>query len=214
MTETSVPDDISSRLADAQRQRIVDRHRDSLTRFGHAPAALYWSSREVQELRFRMLCDIGFVAEDSVLDVGCGFADLKAWIEQRLGPVRYTGIDLSPDLLAVAAREHPEARLVQGDIFDLRAQPESYDWVVLSGALSEPLSDEGRYARAVIARMFQLARKGVAFNLLDARTRFLFSFGLQRFDPAEMLDYCRSLTPHCQLHDDYLDNDFTIWMYK
>ena len=209
-----MPEDIQPRLSDEQRQRIVDRHRDSLTRFGHAPAALYWSSREVQELRFRMLCDIGIAAGDSVLDVGCGFADLKGWIERWRCPVRYTGIDLSPDLLAVAAREYPDARLLRGDIFDLRAQPESYDWVVLSGALSEPLSDEGRYAKAVIARMFQLARKGIAFNLLDARTKLLFSFGLQRFDPADMLAHCRSLTPHCQLHDDYLDNDFTIWMYK
>ena len=206
--------DTDPRLSDVQRQRIVERHRDSLTRFGHSPAALYWSSREVQELRFRVLCDIGIAAGDSVLDVGCGFADLKGWIERWRWPVRYAGIDLSPDILEVAAREHPDARLVCGDIFDLRAQPESYDWVLLSGALNEIMGDQGRYARAVIARMFHLARKGVAFNLLNARYVTMFSFGLQRFDPDEMLAYCRMLTPHCELRDGYLDNDFTIWMRR
>ena len=209
-----MPEDIQPRLTDAQRRCIVDRHRDSLARFGHAPAALYWSSREVQELRFQVLCDIGIAAGDSVLDIGCGFADLKGWIEHWRCPVGYTGIDLSPDLLEVAAREYPDARLVRGDVFDLKVPPASYDWVMLSGALSEPLGDEGRYAKAAIARMYLLARKGVAFNMLDARTRILFSFGLQRFDPADMLAYCRSLSPHCLLHDDYLENDFTIWMYK
>jgi SAM-dependent methyltransferase len=214
MTDTSVPGEMPSGLAEEQRKRIVDRHRDSLHRFGHSPAALYWSSREVQEIRFRMLCDIGIEAGDSVLDVGCGFADLKSWIERWRCPVRYTGIDLSPDILAVASREQPDARLICGDIFDLEAEPESYDWVLLSGALNEALMDEGRYARAVIARMFQLARRGAAFNLLNARYMAMFSFGLQRFDPEAMLAYCRSLSPHCELHDDYLDNDFTIWMRR
>jgi Methyltransferase domain len=205
--------DMDCRLTDAQRRRIVDRHRDSLIRFGRSPNALYWSSREIQELRFRILCDIGIEAGDSLLDVGCGFADLKSWIERWRCPVRYTGIDLSPDILAVAAQEQPDARFVCGDIFDLLAQPASYDWVMLSGALNEALTDGGNYARAVIARMFHLARKGVAFNLLNAR-RALFAFGLQRFDPGEMLAYCRSLARDCVLRDGYLDNDFTIWMRK
>jgi hypothetical protein len=206
--------DDDSRLSHELRKRIVDRHRDSLHRFGHSPAALYWSSREVQELRFRVLCDIGVEAGDSLLDVGCGFADLKDWVERWRCPVRYTGIDLSPDLLEAAGREHPDVRLVCGDIFDLESDSGSFDWVLLSGALNEALMDEGRYARSVIDRMFQLARKGVAFNLLDARHRFMFSFGLQRFDPEQILAYCRSLSAHCELRDDYLDNDFTIWMYK
>jgi Methyltransferase domain len=207
-------EDMDFRLSEAQRKHIVSRHRDSLIRFGRSPSALYWSSREIQELRFRILCDIGIEAGDSLLDVGCGFADLKSWIERWHCPVRYTGIDLSPDILAIAAQEQPDARLVCGDIFDLGAQPESYDWVLLSGALNESLGDGGNYARAVIARMFQLARKGVAFNLLNARHRVMFRFGLQLFDPDEMLAYCRTLAPACMLRDGYLDNDFTIWMRK
>ena len=200
------------RLTAAQRKRIVDRHRDSLTRFGRSPAALYWSSRDIQEIRFRVLCEIGIAAGDSLLDVGCGFADLKAWIERRYGPVDYTGLDLSPHILAAA--EQPDARLVCGDVFDLQADPQSFDWVLLSGALNEALDDDGCYARMVIARMFSLARRGVAFNLLDARHRSLFGFGLASFDPQAMLAYCLRLTPHCALRDDYLDNDFTIWMRR
>lgn len=202
------------RLTALQRQRIVDRHRDSLTRFGRSPAALYWSSREIQEIRFRILCEIGVEAGDSLLDVGCGFADLKAWIERHRGPVDYTGIDLSPEILAVAAAEQPDARFCCGELFDLKAPPEGYDWVLLSGALNEALDDGGRYARAIIARMFSLARRGVAFNLLDARIRPMYTFGLQHFDPEEMLAYCRTLSPHCRLRDDYLDNDFTIWICR
>jgi len=53
-----------------QRKRIVDRHRDSLSRHGYHPNALYWSSREIQEIRFEVLAGIGIGNGDSVLDVG------------------------------------------------------------------------------------------------------------------------------------------------
>ncbi len=195
-----------------QRKRIVDRHRDSLTRYGYHPNALYWSSREIQEIRFRVLAEIGIESGDSVLDVGCGFGDFKGWFGKQGGALDYVGIDLSPDLLAEARGRHPDSIFVDGDLFDMDFADQSFDWVVLSGALNEQLHDDGAYARRVIARMLLLCRKGVAFNLLDAR--YLQAHDLQSHMPEEMLDWCRSLCPHCTLRDDYLDNDFTIYMRR
>ena len=195
-----------------QRKRIVDRHRDSLKRHGYHPNALYWSSREIQEIRFKVLADIGIQSGDSVLDVGCGFADFKSWIEQQGRPVQYTGVDLSPDLICTAQEKHPEARLMCGELFDFDFEPGSFDWVILSGALNEQLHDESAYAFRVIERMYELCRKGVAFNMLDAR--HLMAHDLHSRIPAEVLAYCRELCPDCELYDDYLKNDFSIYMRK
>jgi len=196
----------------AQRKRIVDRHRDSLTRFGYHPNALYWSGRDIQELRFSILAGIGIVAGDSLLDVGCGFADFNAWFTGHQGSLKYTGLDLSPDLLAQAARLNPDSTLIEGDLFDFDCVDQAFDWVILSGALNEQLHDNGDYARRVIAHMYAICRKGVAFNLLDAR--HLVAHDLQSHLPADMLDWCRGICPDCRLIDDYLDNDFTIYLYK
>jgi len=193
-----------------QRKRIVDRHRDSLIRHGYSSHALYWSSREIQELRFKVLAEIGVEAGDSILDVGCGFGDFKGWFEKQGGVVDYTGIDLSPDLLAEAAKRHPDAELNVGDLFDMEFADQSFDWAILSGALNELLHDDGDYAHRTITRMFQLCRKGVAFNLLDAR--HFKPHDLQTHLPEEMLAFCHGLTPDCMLRDDYLKNDFTIYM--
>jgi len=199
-------------MKDAQRKRIVDRHRDSLMRYGHSPHALYWSGREIQEIRFAMLADIGIEAGNHVLDVGCGFGDFLGWFERQHGCIEYTGLDLSPDLLEEAARLNPVARFYSGDIFDLPADARGFDWVILSGALNENLNDDGAYARKVIARMYALCRRGVAFNLLDAR--YVNCHDLQAHDPTTILNYCTLLCPDCKLRDDYLANDFTIYMYK
>jgi len=195
-----------------QRKRIVDRHSDSLKRYGYHPNALYWSSREIQEIRFKVLAEIGIGSGDSLLDVGCGFGDFKRWFEGQGRELDYTGIDLSPDLIRVAEEKHPDARFFCGELGDFKFGPGSFDWVILSGAMNEPLLDDGAYARKMISAMYELARKGLAFNMLDAR--HLKAHDLQSVDPHQMLAYCKSLCSTAELHDDYLKNDFTIYMSR
>ncbi len=195
-----------------QRKRIIDRHRDSLTRHGYSSHALYWSSTEIQEIRFKVLADIGISTGDSVLDVGCGFADFKKWFAIYFGRLDYTGIDLSPDLLREARKRHFDARLFEGDLFDMDFAEQSFDWVILSGALNENLHDDGAYAFRTVTRMYELCSKGAAFNLLDAR--HLKVHDLQSHLPETVLSYCRSICEDCQLTDDYLKNDFTIYMRR
>ncbi len=195
-----------------QRKRIIDKHRDSLTRHGYHPNALYWSGRDIQELRFAVLADIGIGDGDSLLDVGCGFGDFKRWIESRECRLDYTGIDLSPDLVEQARARHPDGRFFIGDLFDLPDSEGRFDWVILSGALNEQLHDDSTYALRVIERMYALCRNGVAFNMLDAR--HLTVHDLHSQQPARILEQCRQWCPDCELHDDYLRNDFTIYMYN
>ncbi len=198
-----------------QRRRILCAHRDSLRRYGYSPWALYWSNREVQERRFQVLFEAGIQPGQSLLDVGCGFGDLAAWLERQGCPVDYTGIDLSPDLLAEGRRRHPGLRLLEGDLFDLDPAPRAFDWVVLSGTLNRDLGDDGAYARRLILRMWDACRLGIAFNLLDARHEPTASrWDMQSFHPEEILTLVRRFAPRVELRDGYLDNDFTIHAWR
>jgi len=203
-------------MDDRHRTRIVNRHRDSLKRHGYDARALYWSSREIQEIRFRELAGIGIEAGDSVLDVGCGFGDFLGWSAGRGGAISYTGIDLSPDLLGMARKRHPEAVFHCGDPIEYCAtHTDRFDWVILSGALNEQLGDEGAYARRIIKLMWSRCRKGVAFNLLDGRhapTRSCWD--LQSHNPSEIRDFVAGLTPNHRLVEGYLDNDFTVYLLR
>lgn len=202
-------------MDEKQRQELIDKHRDSFNRHGHSPRALFWESRGVQWARFKALSEIGMAAGDSVLDVGCGFGDLRGWLLSHDLSVEYTGLDLSPELIAKAKSIHASKAFVAGDIFDFDVEAQSFDWVVLSGTLNWQLNDGGDYARRVIARMYELCRKGVAFNMLNAnywKGRSLLE--LTAFDPDEVLRFCKEIAPDSSCRTDYLDNDFTVYMRR
>lgn len=215
-------------LSDKQRQRIQVRHKNSIELYGYQPQALFWSSREIQETRFDVLSEIFPEAHHSghawkILDVGCGFADFYRYLQKQGFTIEYTGIDLSEDMICGANCQNPGITLFHGDIFDQKFLDNQYDWVFLSGALNEVVETEiegtanhqGRYSRAVIREMYRLARFGVAFNLLDARNQWIKErHDLQSFQPEEMANYCRKFARKVSMRDDYLDNDFSLFLYK
>lgn len=197
------------------RKRLIQLHEYSFSEFGYSPESLFWGSRSVQKTRFKALSEIGIADGDSLLDVGCGFADLYSWLKGCGISVEYTGIDLSPDILNKGVELNPELNLRQGEIFDFDWQPQSYDWISLSGTLNWNLKDGGDYAHRVIEAMFRLCRKGVAFNMLDARIFDPVLLGqLVGYDPDIIVSFCRDITPDSRLRHDYLEGDFTIYMYR
>ncbi|OIO68062.1 MAG: SAM-dependent methyltransferase [Zetaproteobacteria bacterium CG12_big_fil_rev_8_21_14_0_65_55_1124] len=198
-----------------QRQFLIERHHGSIALHGYSPHALFWTSRGLQKIRFKVISEIGIAAGDSLLDVGCGFADLQSWLLGHNIPVVYTGLDLSPEMISAAEKMHPKAVLLCGELFDFEFAPASFDWLVLSGTLNWQLNDGGEYARRVIARMYELCRHGLAFNMLNASCRNMPELhDLVAFEPEEMLAFCREISPDCRCRTDYLENDFTIYMRK
>ena len=208
-----------------QKQRIILSQRDAFKRNGYHPHALFWSSREVQEIRFKIIADIGIGANangrDSILDVGCGFGDFAAYLERQNISTSYTGIDISADLLAEGRRQYPDLKLLQADLFEFDPKPQSFDYVTLSGTLNRKfMGNNGAqsakdYSLEVIKRMFASCKKGIAFNLLDARHQWTADrWDLQSFYPDEILQVIKQLTRSYRLIDTYLENDFTIHAWR
>jgi SAM-dependent methyltransferase len=68
-----------------------------------------------------------------ILDVGCGTGDVLDGIPRTR--VRVTGIDFVREMVATAARGHPDDRFVVGDAASLPVAAESIDVVVCLGVL-------------------------------------------------------------------------------
>ena len=199
-----------------QRERIIKRHRHSVWMHGHSPQALYWADKEVQIVRFDVLLGCGVQSGDSVLDVGCGFSDLYAHMNSKGLDVEYTGIDLSPDMIDKAKELFPNVNFFQGDLFDFDPPEKSYDWVLLSGAMNEPLQDDGEYLQQMLPKLFASCKKGLAFNLLNDdygwSARELYT--LQAYKPGEVLEKLNLLSDVTAFRADYLDVDASFFAWR
>ena len=94
---------------------------------------------------------------DSVLDAGCGTGRYAAALAAT--GFRVTGVDLSPELTAVAEARGSGARFEVGDLREWRPT-EPFDAAVCRGVLNDLIADEDRAAVLVGLRR-ALRRRGV-----------------------------------------------------
>lgn len=141
----------------------------------------------------------------TVLDVGCGLGALSSFLPSSR---KYEGWDLSKTLIEAARQYWPwPTTFRQRDLY-LSTEQSVFDYVVASGLFQ--FADDARL-RAGVRRMWELCRKGVAFNFL---TKSDGTPDETAHGPIGILAFCMSLTPKVVLRTDYLPNDATCYLYR
>ena len=193
------------------RARLLSFHRQLMADFGpESVEALAWNDRESQEIRFQQFLALGDFSRASVLDVGCGRGDLKAFLEARFSEVDYTGIDLVPEFLASAQQRFGhQGQWLLGDV--ATGDISKVDYVLVSGTLNYRF-DEPEQIFQSIERLWQLSAKGIGFNLLKKVEQR--SAILQGYTPEIIVRFCESLSAKVTLMEGYLENDFTLLLKK
>ncbi|HET9736037.1 MAG TPA: methyltransferase domain-containing protein [Burkholderiales bacterium] len=103
-----------------------------------------------------LLSRVPLAAPASVVDLGCGAGNLAPLIFARWPDTKLTGVDASPEMLAKARAEHPQAEFIQADV--ARWRPAAPVELIYSNAALHWLADHD----AVIATLFEsLAPGGV-----------------------------------------------------
>lgn len=193
-------------------QRIATYYNRLVDQYGHDPRACDASSSASLEIRYKVLSEVCDLSGLSVLEVGCGFGDLSVHLRKRFPTVRYTGVDLSPRMVEEARRCHPG---LEFSCCDLMAMPDDakYDVVLAQGIFYLLREDADARTKAMIEKMFALARKAVAFSAISSWTTRK-TPGEHYLDPATLLETCRSLTSKVVLRHDHLPNDVAMYLYK
>jgi SAM-dependent methyltransferase len=189
-------------------------HNARIQEFGVSSVeSLGWRTEKSQFIRFKALAEIGDMTDCSVMDIGCGHGDLKPYLDSLYAGVRYFGIDQMSAFLDIAVGQSIEsfssATFFHGDV--ATAVLPNTDYVLASGALNYPNS-EPDFIFQIINKLFSDCRIGFAFNLLskvEAHNDFLTAY-----NPQLILTYCQTLSIKVRLRQDYLADDFTIYMYK
>ena len=187
-------------------------HRLRIQEYGAgSPGALGWHP-DGQQIRFKVLAQIENLAHCSVLDVGCGYADLYPFLKQRFAGVQYTGIEQMPELLGVAQARYGSATditLHDGDF--LRGPLPPSDYVLASGSLNYRHRNP-RFIYEAIEKLYAGCRRGLGFNLLSWEPAD--GGPLSAYDPTAIVAFCQTLAPDVQLVEGYRDGDFTVFMRR
>ena len=193
--------------------QIFRYHREMISRHGtESSFALGWLTPQDQQARFAVLAGIADLNGRSVLDAGCGYADLYPFLLQRYPDLaHYTGVEQIPELANKAIRcyGHLPGTDFIGRSF-LRGSLPLNDYALVSGSLNYGSSLPG-YIYQAIDTLFSLCRRGLGFNLLSATAD---EGLLVAYEAGDILAYCRTLSDNIKIVKDYVEDDFTIFMYK
>lgn len=175
--------------------------------------SLGWRTKERQEIRFKVLSKIGDLNNSHILDLGCGFGDLYSFLKTKFTNFKYTGIDNQKKFIEFAKEKYIDANnadFIHADFINLTI-PET-DYIIASGALSY-LSDINNFYEKQISILFNSARKGFAFNMLDT-AHFKKTPLLVSHDVSHIYEICSKITPKLTIRHDYMIDDFSVYLYK
>jgi len=197
-----------------EKATIMHYHRHRIAEYREGTVkALGWRGSESQLKRFEVLAGMGDLSGTAILDVGCGYGDLKAFLDQRFSGFTYIGIDQMPEFIAEAQssyKDHANTAFYQTD-FSTVAFP-AVDYVFASGVLGYRCADPHFYT-GMISKMYDAAKVGLAFNMLDV-TCFPEDPLLCGHDPDQILAFCKTLSRNVEIVRNYLKDDFTVFLYS
>lgn len=176
--------------------------------------SLLWASPSTQAARFDAIARIYPLDGKSLLDVGCGRADLLDFLRARgVRPADYIGIEAVDELADAAARKQaPSVRILQTDfVRDPARMFVGADVVVFSGSLNTA-DDEVFYA--TLRRAYDAAAEALVFNFLCSPMLAGQSYLAWR-RPDAVLRFARGLEGgEVRTLEDYLEGDCTVAVCK
>lgn len=198
-----------------QGEITLKHYKDNYKKFGTSPKALSWSSLGASHQRFRAIWKEIDFNNKTVLDVGCGFGEMAKFLRKRYEGVKYTGVDIVPEFIEEAKKNHSYYKFYEKDYFN-NPIDEKFDVVMASGTLNSNLGATNmEFRRKAIKTMFAHAKKVCVFNMLGAHPQPENdpASNVWHADSLEILEYCMGLTRRVVFRADYHPRDFTIFMY-
>lgn len=201
---------------------LVEHYEACLDAHGVNHRGVDWPDEKGMALRFEVM--LGLLQAPPprarLLDLGCGPGLLLDHIERRglNSAVAYSGIDLSPKMIAAAEARYPYADFSLRDLLKEPLAPQSFDYVVMNGLLTEKrtLSQAQMvdFAQRMIAAAFETAAIGIAFNVMSSHVDWTRD-DLFHWPADELLAFAtKRLTRHIVLRADYGLYEYTAYLYR
>lgn len=124
----------------------------------------YWLGSELEIARRQQVTNFVaniYRANETFLEVGCGTGLIYSQTVPNIIPNdKYTGVDSSKNMLAIAKTRHPKGNFKKDDLFDLSLRDNTYDVVAALEVYGHLHSIE-----KPIAEMFRVAKRLMVFTV-------------------------------------------------
>jgi len=116
-------------------EAILQMYKEESKKYGMKDRrSLFWT-KDKQDARFHLLLGEPLkLSGMSLLDFGCGFADLAGFLRRNFYRLEYNGCDLNPDFVEEAASRYPGKKIYRIESVD--DIEERYDIVLASGTFN------------------------------------------------------------------------------
>jgi SAM-dependent methyltransferase len=199
-------------LAPEAKEILISNYRNLFLEHGPSPMATQ-SSAEGQRMRFDQLTRIADLSGCSVLDLGCGIADFYPILIEKFAGLKYTGIDLVPEMIEYARATYPAASFQCRDVLQNPLE-ETFDYVLISGMFNNAIPGATDFLKSMISTAFTCARRGLAFNFISTYVNSV-DDGMAYHDPAEILSFCiNRLSRKAALFHHYGRCDVSVFVYR
>lgn len=202
--------------------RLKQHYQRTFAEHGCSSAGVDWGTDETVWRRNHAMLqlvtnDLDHPGKPSLLDVGCGYANLLDQASETGVAINYHGIDVVPEMTDAAAKRHPQASLRTLNAFDLN-KDERYDYLVCNGILTQKLEasqlDMQAFAKRLITHLYKHCNRGIAFNVMSSRVNFM-ADNLFYWSPVESLAFCiGELSSSVGLDHHYLPYEYTVYVYR
>ena len=180
-------------------------YEQSIEQFGISAQGVHWNNKHTQYKRFEIITKLikKDIRDSYIIDVGCGFGEYYNYLkENKRVPKKYLGVDCERQMIDVSKKRFPETQFHIQDI--LHDKLFNADYYLCSGALNILTLEE---VDIFIQRCFTYSKKGFIFNFLKNLT-------FNNIKQYEIIDICKQYSDNITIKENYLDNDFTVFMVK
>ena len=195
--------------------RQIDVYDKAVDKHGTSSKAVLLDDPQTQYLRFSEI--VKFLDLDdgrkTLLDVGCGNAELYKFLNFLGFRGRYLGYDINEKLLSQARSRFADIDVQNKDIMDEEVA-QRFNYVVLSGLFNVNVGQSTTWVHEFLKRMFALCDEVMVFNMISTHVTFR-DEGTYYMNPAETLTFCiENLSRRTTLSHHNLPYNYTVSVFR
>lgn len=195
-----------------------EKYISAFRKYGRSPKSLLWWTDKRNIRYHELLKHLNLTSGATLLDVGCGFADLYKFCNDYLGiRLNYTGIDYCGEFIETVKNQlSDECALIQGD-FLLAENLTNYDYCVATGIFNmcNGSSDdvENGFLRSVVKKMFSICDVAISFNFVTDKVDYK-NPEVSYYSPMKILDFCYGLSRNIVFDNSCMPFEATVTVFK